>query len=290
MSSQSTMQTSATAADHVPGGLTAISRASFMEPEWYPPSCWIQHAPFVYWLVTTQRPRTFAELGSHYGFSFFAVCQAVVAYRLPTQCTAIDAWKGDEHAGFYRDEVYNLVKARAEARYPGFTTLKRMYFDEALRDFDDASIDLLHIDGRHFYDDARHDFETWLPKVRPGGVVMFHDTQVRDRGFGVHQLWAEVAVRYPSFEFVHGNGLGVIALGTPPAGLAEFFAAGRDATATRDIRFAYERLGGSLEAVAHRRRQAFKTKWSARAKRKVRNALYGLGLASTGAEFLDPTA
>lgn len=278
------------AADRERAGLSVLSRASFMTPEWFPPTAWVQHAPFVYWLVTTLRPRSYVELGSHFGYSLFAVCQAVKAYGLPTRCVGIDAWQGDEHAGFYRDEVFDIVKARAESRYPGIVELKRMYFDQALGDFADGSIDLLHVDGRHFYEDARHDFETWLPKVAPGGIVMLHDTTVHERGFGVHRLWAELRDKYPSFEFLHGNGLGVLAVGTPPPQVAALFAAARDETALCNVRTAYERLGASLEPAAKSGRQVFKNKLNARLKRQARDALYRLGLAPTPADRLDPAA
>ena len=269
-------------------GLTCLSRASFMEPEWFPTSSWIEHAPFAYWLATTLRPNSFVELGSHYGYSLFAICQAVVAYDLPTHCTAIDTWAGDEHAGRYDDTVYQHVKARAQGKYPGRVTMLRMTFDEALTRVPDGSVDLLHVDGRHFYDDARHDFETWLPKVAPGGIVMLHDTRVRDRGFGVWRLWEELAARYPSFEFEHGHGLGVLAVGAVPPALADLFAAGRDPIATANLRAAYARLGATLHPKADARRQLFKTTWKAQLRRNAREALHKAGLGPP-VERLDPT-
>ena len=48
-------------------------------------------------------------------------------------------------------------------------------------------------------------------------------TAERARGFGVHQLWAEIAPRFPSFNFEHGHGLGVLAVGPQaPAAMLEF--------------------------------------------------------------------
>lgn len=245
-----------------------------MKPEWLAPSTWVQHAPFAFFIVDALRPMRFVELGTHYGFSFMAVCQAVKALQLPTTCVAIDTWQGDEHAGFYKDNVYRAVKGEIAAKYAGFASMMRMTFDEALPSFADGSIDLLHIDGRHFYDDARHDFESWLPKVAANGIVMFHDTQVRDGGFGVYRLWAELAEKYPAFEFHHGHGLGIIAVGTQiPEPLSSLFKTGRDPAVAKSLRTAYTRLGEGLESDAKAGRQQFKTGWRHTAKRRSRQAL-----------------
>jgi len=169
----------------------ALSPSSLIVPDWRYPSAWMEHAPFAGWLIEAARPGSFVELGSHYGYSFLAVCQTVRALGLATQCVAIDTWRGDRHAGFYGDNVFETVKAQS-AKYAPWATMKRMTFDDAVKDFADRSIDILHIDGRHFYEDVKHDYESWRPKLSDRAVVLFHDTQVRDRNFGVYRLWDEI--------------------------------------------------------------------------------------------------
>src|SRR5207302_10018497 len=154
------------------------------------PSAWHQHAPFAFWLTEALRPGIFVELGAHNGFSYLAFCQAVQRLGATTKCYAVDTWKGDEHAGFYGEEVFAKLNELHERRYSGFSRLIRSTFDEALLHFSDGTVDLLHIDGRHRYQDVAHDFESWLPKLSDRAVVLLHDIDVRERGFGVWQFWA----------------------------------------------------------------------------------------------------
>jgi hypothetical protein len=163
-------------------------------------------------LTELQRPTMIVELGSQWGVSYCAFCQAVKAIESETKCYAVDTWAGDVHTGDYDNEIFEDLKAHHK-QYESFSKLLRMTFDEALQHIPDHSVDLLHIDGLHTYEAVKHDYETWLPKMSEKGIVLFHDTMVKDREFGVHQLWSEISLKFPHFSFEHGFGLGILLTG-----------------------------------------------------------------------------
>lgn len=192
--------------------------ATFAPRSLQSPNAWVGHLPFAAWIINEISPKIFVELGTHTGNSYFSFCQSVVEHGLTTKCYAVDTWRGDEHAGQYDENIYAEVQQHNQTHYASFSRLLRMTFDDARSYFSDGSIALLHIDGLHTYEAVRHDFETWLPKLAAGAVVMFHDTNVRERDFGVWKLWEELQVRYPdNLEFFHSHGLGVLQLDGLPA-------------------------------------------------------------------------
>lgn len=219
-------------------------KAMFWRPVYIESSAWIEHIPFAFWIVEAHQPRVFVELGTHYGVSYFAFCQAVEKLELNTRCFAVDTWKGDEHAGFYDERVFEQVKAYNEAQYSGFSRMVRSTFDDALSHFSDGSIDLLHIDGLHTFEAVRHDFETWIPKLSERAVVVMHDTNVRERRFGVFKLFENLRERYPTFEFLHGHGLGVLKAGPRQTDqMLRFFNAAEKDQTKHDINEIFARLG-----------------------------------------------
>lgn len=190
-----------------------LSNSMLISPRSLSLSAWLGHIPFASWLIEQLQPTSIVELGTHRGASFLAICQVVQEQGLSSRVFAVDTWQGDEHAGYYGDEIYNELREYQQRNYAGISEMLRMRFNEALEYFADGSIDLLHIDGLHTYDAVREDFETWRPKLSPRAVVLFHDTCVRERGFGVWQYWSEISRQFPSFEFTHTHGLGVLLVG-----------------------------------------------------------------------------
>ncbi|MBI5839228.1 MAG: class I SAM-dependent methyltransferase [Chloroflexi bacterium] len=193
-----------------------ISKA-YTQHEMPVPSAWESHVPFLFCLLDFVRPRRFVELGTHFGNCFFAACQASLDMQSAIECIGIDTWEGDQHAGYYNNDVYKDFVYILNNNYYDVGKYIRKTFDEASFQFESGSIDLLHIDGLHTYEAVARDFETWLPKMSDCGLVMFHDTQERGNDFGVWKLWDEVKSIYPSFNFEHGHGLGILLVGNNPS-------------------------------------------------------------------------
>ncbi len=172
---------------------------------------WEGHRDFAYDLLQFVRPARLVELGSQYGCSLFTFCQAVRDFKLNTEINAVDMWSGDIGAEMSGEEVYALVRKTAATYYPEVNLhLFQMRFDQALPEFADESIDILHIDGGHTFEDVEHDFTTWLPKLKENGIVLFHDVYSPiDQGSCDH--WEKTKKEYDCyFDFTHSCGLGIL--------------------------------------------------------------------------------
>lgn len=172
---------------------------------------WEGHRDFAYDLLQFVRPERLVELGSQYGCSLFTFCQAVRDFKLNTEINAVDMWSGDIGAEITGEEVYALVQKTAATYYPEVNLhLFQMCFDDARPNFADNSIDILHIDGGHTFEDVEHDFTTWLPKLKENGIVLFHDVYSPiDQGSCDH--WEKTKKEYDCyFDFTHSCGLGIL--------------------------------------------------------------------------------
>ena len=217
-------------------------------PLWLEETAWAEHIPFAMFLVSLFKPKVLVELGTYRGVSYCAFCQAVKNLRIDAKCYAVDTWEGDGHTGKLEESILTKLRGHHDPLYTDFSRLLQSTFDDALKNFDNGSIDLLHIDGFHNYEAVSHDFKSWLPKLSDRGIVLFHDINVRESDFGVWKLWAEVKNDHLHFEFLHSHGLGILAVGknlSPE--MQSFFAANEKETVL--IRKLFHALGERFGAV-----------------------------------------
>lgn len=187
---------------------------------------WAGHKCYGYNLIKNLQPGLVVELGSWKGTSFYSFCQAAKDNRLNTKLVAIDTWQGDTQAGMFGNDVFSQFTGLLSKYYVNVqASYLRKTFNEAVNEFEDHSIDILHIDGFHTYEAVSNDFNTWKNKVKPNGVILFHDIKEQKDDFGVYKFWDEVKEQYKTcLEFSHSHGLGILILDNELyAHLAEHF-------------------------------------------------------------------
>lgn len=96
--------------------LSLLNLASF-KPIILGASAWLDHTFFAHWFVNIIGPNLFVELETHYAVSYFSFCKSTKDNKLPTKCYTVDTWNGDFHAGFYGQEIFNLVKGIQQEKF-----------------------------------------------------------------------------------------------------------------------------------------------------------------------------
>src|SRR5512140_1765266 len=111
---------------------------SYARPARIAPHYWAGHVPFAMFIMDILRPRIFVELGTYYGVSYCAFCQAAKALQLDTQCYGVDTWAGDGITWWYDwNEVLDDLSRHHDPLYGSFSRLTRNTFDGALTGFQD---------------------------------------------------------------------------------------------------------------------------------------------------------
>jgi predicted O-methyltransferase YrrM len=158
---------------------------------------WFHHGVTILSLINQHQPRVCVELGTWLGASAIPVARAIAPWRGVLTC--VDTWSDDiYHAGDTSPWLLvscarNLVAAGVQniRLMPTTTRVAARFWTEP--------IDYLYVDADHSYEAVREDLETWVPLVRPGGLIVGDD--YRNEAFpGVEQAWDE-------YEHAHGLSL-----------------------------------------------------------------------------------
>lgn len=129
----------------------------------------------------------FVEIGSFKGRSaaFMAVEIANSGKRIRFDC--IDPMKLTSHyvqsaadhpvefSGYSEEDFHNRLKLVKD-----YYNLIAMPSEEAVKLYQDGTIDFLLIDGDHTYEAVKRDIELWLPKMRSGGLIAGDDAYHED--------------------------------------------------------------------------------------------------------------
>ena len=113
---------------------------------------------------------TVVEIGSYLGAS---TCFLAAGVRLRGgKVYAVDTWTNIAMSEGPRDTYQDFLQNTAPLRR--WIVPLRGLSKEVAQRFN-GKIDLMFVDGDHSYEAVRADLEMWLPKVKDGGVVVFHD-------------------------------------------------------------------------------------------------------------------
>lgn len=129
----------------------------------------------------------FKELGFLEGCEVGVFRGAFSKYMLDTipnlKLHCVDCWQPVGRRTERRQRRY-LAQARSALRpyrRSGQAHLIRKWSMDAVRGFEDESLDYVYIDGNHNFDYVMQDIIEWSKKVRKGGIVSGHDFH-KDKG------------------------------------------------------------------------------------------------------------
>lgn len=123
------------------------------------------------------------ELGVYEGKTFLYLlehCPKLIMH-------GVDSWESDlskcgtedfggcAHIAKDMKEVYRKLKNSAQALGPDRFCLHQYKTQEATFLFRDESLDFIFIDASHLYEDVKQDIITYIPKLKPSGMLIGHD-------------------------------------------------------------------------------------------------------------------
>ena len=119
----------------------------------------------------------FVEIGSWKGMSSAYMAVEIANSGKDIDFYCVDTWEGSIEHKQYGIDTSNLYDTFLDNMTPVQKYYKaiRARSLQAVKQFEDKSLDFIFIDASHEYEDVREDIIAWLPKLKEGGVIAGHD-------------------------------------------------------------------------------------------------------------------
>ena len=128
--------------------------------------------------------KTGAEIGVAAGGYSKILCETNPQMKI----YGVDIWKDyDNHYNVHFSRKFDLFYEQAKkqlAPFSNYEIIKEFSMD-AIKRFDDNSLDFVYIDANHKNPYVTEDIVEWSKKVRPGGIVSGHDYYNGGKNFNV---------------------------------------------------------------------------------------------------------
>ena len=156
-------------------------------------------------IINEKKMKTFAEIGVCKGETAYPVamhCPSLEKYYLIDPKFAPQFWQKTPAGELRKEQILDL--------FPIFEIME-MTSEEAAPLIPDGSLDGCFVDALHYEPYISQDIRLWTPKVRPGGMMCFHDYENRrfpavkaavDSFYGVENI-ATVSVKMCKVAIYH---------------------------------------------------------------------------------------
>jgi hypothetical protein len=105
----------------------------------------------------------------------------------------IDSWVPYKGNRDYHSYSYQPAYEKARSVLAPYScTLIRRFSMDAVKDFDDKSLDFVYIDANHGFRHVIDDIDSWLPKVKRGGIIYGHDFHKSIKRWSLQQVYYAV--------------------------------------------------------------------------------------------------
>ena len=143
----------------------------------------------------------FVEVGSYEGQSAAYMAVEIINSKKKIKFDCIDTWANHNDI---RDtnEVYQRFLNNMNLVIDYINPI-RMDSVSASKLYNDNSLDFVYIDADHSYESVKDDIISWLPKVKPGGILAGHDYPMVSVREAVHDVLGEknISVNMCSWRF-----------------------------------------------------------------------------------------
>jgi len=111
-------------------------------------------------LKELSKNKSYCEIGTWKGYSAWEVSKVathVITMDIKTNDKLIEFISKFPNIDFYHGDCHDLQNH-----------------------FKDRSFDVILIDGYHYFENVKKDFEDYFPKLKMGGIICLHDYQIRE--------------------------------------------------------------------------------------------------------------
>lgn len=168
-----------------------------------------------YSLITNLRPERVLAIGSRHGYVPSIIALALKAngsgtldfvdanygdttHGVNVAFGGVENWSGDPGEKFLRFGLRDVINFHIQRSSDFFAAC-------------DVKYGYIYLDGNHSYEGSRFDFEESLKVATEDALIVLHDVNVSQPGFGVNRLFAELdGSRYNKILIPAWPGLGIV--------------------------------------------------------------------------------